>query len=109
MADQPPYPGIPRWVKVSGIIVIVLIVLVVVLLVIGLGSDHGPGRHSASSEPAQGRAEMMAKDQLNRIRMPRDVAKQLTWSFDNDADALAYGRDEQCHSQAGMQGQIMTG
>ena len=38
-------PGMPRWVKVSGIIVIVLVLLVVILLLTGVGGDHGPGRH----------------------------------------------------------------
>jgi hypothetical protein len=35
-------PGMPRWVKVSGIIVAVLILLIVVLL---LSGGHGPRRH----------------------------------------------------------------
>ena len=39
------YPGMPRWVKVSGIIVIGLVLLVVILLLTGVGGDHGPGRH----------------------------------------------------------------
>lgn len=42
------YPGIPRWVKVSGIIVIVLVLLIVIALVTGLGGPHGPGRHAPS-------------------------------------------------------------
>jgi hypothetical protein len=37
------YPGAPRWVKVSAIVVAVLIALVVIALVAGGG--HGPGRH----------------------------------------------------------------
>jgi hypothetical protein len=45
MADRPPYPGTPRWVKVSGIVVIVLVLLVVVLHLAGAVRDHGPGRH----------------------------------------------------------------
>ncbi len=60
MADRPPdhdtgvgpgreYPGIPRWVKVSGIIVIVLFLLVVVVMFIGRG-EHGPGRHAPSGD-----------------------------------------------------------
>ena len=40
MADLPPYPGTPRWVKVFGIIAIGLVLLVVILLLTG-----GPGRH----------------------------------------------------------------
>jgi hypothetical protein len=39
-------PGMPRWVKVSAIVVGVLILLVVVLALTGvLGGQHGPGRH----------------------------------------------------------------
>jgi hypothetical protein len=58
MADQPPSPerearpdrglapGIPRWVKVSGIITLALIVLLLILLL--AGGNHGPGRHQSS-------------------------------------------------------------
>jgi len=49
MANRPPYPGIPRWVKVFGIIVIVVVLLVVGLMFIG-GGEHGPGRHTSSGE-----------------------------------------------------------
>jgi hypothetical protein len=45
MADLPPYPGIPRWVKVSGIIVIVLVLLIVIIMFTGVGGKHGPGMH----------------------------------------------------------------
>jgi len=45
MADPTPDTaedaGTPRWVKVSGTIVIVLVLLVVAMLL----SGHGPGRH----------------------------------------------------------------
>lgn len=41
------YPGIPRWVIVSGIIVAVLLVLLGVVMFTGLGGHHGPGRHMA--------------------------------------------------------------
>ena len=37
-------PGIPRWVKVSGIVVAVLIVLVIAVMLLA-GGNHGPGRH----------------------------------------------------------------
>jgi hypothetical protein len=49
MADPPPYPGAPRWVKISGIIAIVLVLLVVAVLFTGVGGPHGPGRHLPSS------------------------------------------------------------
>jgi hypothetical protein len=46
-------PGIPRWVKVSGIVAIILALVVVIVLVAGLGGAHGPGRHTSSgSAPA---------------------------------------------------------
>jgi hypothetical protein len=48
MADLPPYPGTPRWVKVFGVIGLVLVLLVVIMMIIGPG-DHGPGRHTLPS------------------------------------------------------------
>ena len=48
MADLPPYPGTPRWVKVFGIIAIGLVLLVVILLLTGGPGRHGPGRHMGS-------------------------------------------------------------
>ena len=39
-----PAPATPRWVKVSGIVVVFLALIVVVMLLLG----HGPGRHSAA-------------------------------------------------------------
>ena len=49
MADPPPYPGAPRWVKVFGIIVIVVVLLVVAMMLIG-GGEHGPARHTQSGD-----------------------------------------------------------
>jgi hypothetical protein len=46
MGNRPSYPGTPRWVKVSGIILIVLVLLVVIMLLTG----HGPGRHTSSGD-----------------------------------------------------------
>lgn len=48
MADAPPYPGIPRWVKVSGIIAIVMVLLVIIIMFTG---EHGPGRHAPFGDP----------------------------------------------------------
>ena len=47
MANRPPYPGTPRWVKVLGIIVIVVILLVAAVMFV-IGGEHGPGRHAQS-------------------------------------------------------------
>ena len=40
--------GVPRWVKVSGIVGAAVAVLIVVLLLAG----HGPARHTAGLGPA---------------------------------------------------------
>ena len=49
MANRPPYPGTPRWVKVFGIILIVVVLMVVAMMFIG-GGKHGPGRHTQSGD-----------------------------------------------------------
>lgn len=41
-------PGMPRWAKVSAIVVGVLILVFLVLQLTGLAGDHGPGRHSSA-------------------------------------------------------------
>jgi hypothetical protein len=42
-ADRESPPGMPRWVKVSGIIVAMLVLLLLIVLLISGG--HGPRRH----------------------------------------------------------------
>lgn len=49
MVDPPPYPGLPRWVKISGIVGGLLLLLLVVAMFAGAGPGrHGPGRHFSS-------------------------------------------------------------
>ena len=48
--DRESHPGMPRWVKVSGIIAIVL-VLVIVIIVLVSGGEHGPRRHLPGGSP----------------------------------------------------------
>lgn len=43
--------GLPRWVKVFGIVAAVLAVLVIAMVLLG-GGNHGPGRHLSSSGTA---------------------------------------------------------
>jgi hypothetical protein len=43
--DGVPTSGMPRWVKVFGVIALALIVLLVILILTGGGGGHGPGRH----------------------------------------------------------------
>jgi heme/copper-type cytochrome/quinol oxidase subunit 2 len=38
-------PGVPRWVKVLGAVVVGLLLLALVLQVTGVAGGHGPGRH----------------------------------------------------------------
>ena len=40
-------PGMPRWVKVTAIVVGVLILVFLVLQLTGIAGNHGPGRHSS--------------------------------------------------------------
>ena len=48
MADLPPYPGTPRWVKVFGIIAAAVILLFVILL--HTHGPHRPGRHNGGKD-----------------------------------------------------------
>nr|WP_225169732.1 hypothetical protein [Ensifer sp. IC4062] len=45
MAEGNDYPGMPRWVKISGLVVALLILLAAMIVVIDIGGPHGPGRH----------------------------------------------------------------
>ena len=38
-------PGVPRWVKVIGLVAAVLLVAFIVVQVSGIAGAHGPGRH----------------------------------------------------------------
>ena len=49
MAELPPYPGIPRYVRVFGIVVGGLILLAVMLIITGVGR-HGPHHHAWSGD-----------------------------------------------------------
>ena len=44
--DREPTTGMPRWVKVFGIIALVVVVLFLILLLTGGPGRHGPGRHT---------------------------------------------------------------
>ena len=46
----PPYPGAPRWVKLTGIIVLILALLFAIILVTGVAGSHGPGRHGGGGD-----------------------------------------------------------
>jgi hypothetical protein len=46
-------PGMPRWVKVSGVVVLVVVLALAVVLLTGAGG-HGPGRHMPSTDTSGG-------------------------------------------------------
>jgi len=50
MAEMPPYPGTPRWVKLSGIAAGVLALVVAALIA---GGGHGPGRHLSPGDAGE--------------------------------------------------------
>jgi len=55
MADPPPYPGTPRWVKVSGIVVGVLVLLIAILAHAGGGPHHNiPSGDAGGHTPPEG-------------------------------------------------------
>lgn len=49
MPDLPPYPGTPRWVKVTGILAAVLVLIFIVLLHAGV--LHPPRLHGLHGGP----------------------------------------------------------
>lgn len=44
-AEPRPATGMPRWVKISLLVVVALIAVFVILNLAGIGPKHGPGRH----------------------------------------------------------------
>ena len=48
--DRDSTPGLPGWLKVSGMIAILLVLLLVAVGVLGIGGEHGPGRHAPGAE-----------------------------------------------------------
>ena len=54
-ADRGVPPGMPRWVKVTAMVVGLLVLLFVIGQVTGVGGEHGPGRHlSGPAAPVGG-------------------------------------------------------
>lgn len=48
---RPGPPGMPHWVKVSAVIVVIVAVTLVVVLALS-GGEHGPGLHTGAGESA---------------------------------------------------------
>ncbi|WP_328996591.1 hypothetical protein OG394_18260 [Kribbella sp. NBC_01245] len=49
-------PRMPRWVKLSALVVAIILLLVVIAMLTGVGGDHGPGRHTGSGSPTSAAA-----------------------------------------------------
>lgn len=76
MTDRPSYPGLPRWVKVSGIILIVLILLVAIIFAFDIGGEHGPeqfgpGQHGPSNDTG-GETMLVGKIAFKEEAVKRD-------------------------------------
>ncbi len=70
---------IPRWVKVSGLIVAIVVLLVLVVLLLGGGlSGHGPSRHSGGQD-----------GDTSRIAALESVADKAGWGATSDEHASA--------------------
>lgn len=53
MYDREPSAGIPRWVKVGVIALVILALLAIVVMLLTGGGGHGPGRHAMAVNPAE--------------------------------------------------------
>lgn len=49
-ADHSSPPGMPRWAKVVGLVILVAALVLVAVLALG-GGGHGPARHASTGEP----------------------------------------------------------
>ncbi|MFG2271044.1 hypothetical protein ACGFNY_14990 [Streptomyces chartreusis] len=49
-----PSAGLPRWVKLSGLVALALAVVVAVMLLVMGPGGHGPGRHFGGQAPLGG-------------------------------------------------------
>ncbi len=49
--------GIPRWLKVLGLLALVVVVLAFLIMLIG-GGEHGPQRHGAGADAVAASAEV---------------------------------------------------
>jgi hypothetical protein len=92
MDEGPRYPGMPRWVKVSGIVAIVVVLLAAIVVFAGIGGEHGPGRHGAAggagSETAAGGGPLPPEAEPVRARFETYTVAQ--------AEREDYVRDEYC-------------
>ncbi len=69
--NQP--PSTPRWVKVSGIIIIALVLLFIILKLTGIAGNHGPGRHFSTAQAVQNDQFMYMNQDLIEVPIHEHV------------------------------------
>jgi hypothetical protein len=68
--DGPNSAGVPRWVKVFGLVLAVLVVLAALVMLLS-GGAHGPGRHlSLALSGAVSPSSMVAAISLDALVLP---------------------------------------
>ena len=60
-------PGVPRWVKVSGVVIAILVLVLVAVMVIG-GGEHGPSRHASGQYGGQVSHTALPDDATSGLR-----------------------------------------
>lgn len=58
-----PPAGLPRWMKIAGLVALLLALVVAVALIVG-GGEHGPSRHTSSGLPGIDPAPTAVMDDL---------------------------------------------
>lgn len=48
-----PHVGVPRWVKISLLVVGALVLVFVLANITGVAGDHGPGRHGGGNDSGE--------------------------------------------------------
>ena len=76
-SDRASPPGMPRWVKVSGIVVAILVILIILVMLL-VGGGHGPGRHmpGAQAPPIRVTADLRLFSDGTRNYTPPEVSRR---------------------------------
>ena len=51
--EDDPHAGMPRWVKISLLVVGALVLVFVLANITGVAGDHGPGRHAGGDDSGE--------------------------------------------------------
>jgi hypothetical protein len=74
--DDASRTGMPRWVKVFGIILAVVVLLLVAVLLLGGGplGDHGPGRHTRAGDASEQAPPLAVAADSGRLSGPTGLS-----------------------------------